>query len=616
MVREAVHFFLPPPSIAPAQRPHRHQRHATMSTHHSRADMELIDGLSTRVLTDFRDYMFTKPYITANSHVFLDNSWISIPALQSFLEARDRGDFERDTILISSSLEPFPALASRVKRESGASDASLMDLTVKSEPVPIPLPIRTRSRTEGGREVIELFSDSDEDDKAPNKLAPGMRNSDDGVRSSSPELDISDSDDLDGGALQKSDTLWLDPMCRRCDARTHVERMEYLTELPSMWPVPRVATAYVVDLSDPTFNLVDNAGNLIPVDGLVKRQDNDSWHGNSGSGDPTVDVTFVPGEAPILCRRSRNDCKGCHACSAVDPALLDITRYELDVTSRDAIFDAQRETRRNEGETPEQRATAFIDRVKSTPCSAKHSDGKPCGGKPKLRLKAEGMSRGHRYWIACDGWTPEFKESHRTHSIPDNVDEQLLIKLFANKPLANDNSVDTNPCSRIVHPHIGGKLRYCRHPHIINGQAVAQCPIQHRKCPSKRTFYIPVDLTIRKVLVFHPKSVPHNHPIPPLLKLSHESKSRYRKCVKAVGFVGSTVAKVDNAPSTRLILDGQKPGQFAPALQGKRIKRDIIREEKKTAYPTGLGVTGKSAYQLYREDLEKPIDERTRRMGA
>ncbi|KAJ6619092.1 hypothetical protein B0H10DRAFT_2371246 [Mycena sp. CBHHK59/15] len=319
MVREAVHFFLPPPSIAPAQRPHRHQRRATMSTHHSRADMELIDGLSTRVLTDFRDYMFTKPYITANSHVFLDNSWISILALQSFLEARDRGDFERDTILISLSLEPFPALASRVKRECGASDASLMDLTVKSEPVPIPLPIRTRSRTVGGREIVELFSDSDEDDKAPNKLdvtislqAPGMRNSDDGVRSSSPELDISDSDDLDGGALQKSDTLWLDPhvssMVRvistsfTSDAHTHVERMEYLTELPSMWPVPRVATAYVVDLSDPKFNLVDNAGNLIPVDGLVKRQDNDSLHGNSGSGDPTVDVTFVPSEAPILCR--------------------------------------------------------------------------------------------------------------------------------------------------------------------------------------------------------------------------------------------------------------------------------------------------------------------------
>ncbi|KAJ6614357.1 hypothetical protein B0H10DRAFT_2436006 [Mycena sp. CBHHK59/15] len=589
MGRKAVLFFsssyyLPPPLLLPVP---RHRRRATMSTDHSSADMEFIDRLPTRVLKDFRDYMFTKSYISANPHVFLDTAWINISALQSFLEARDRGDFERDTILIPSSSPEPPATL--IKREFGASDVSSMDLTVKSEPTSVPLPFRTRSLTEGDREVIELLSDSDEDDEAPKKPAPETQHGAGDARSSSPELDQSDSDDFDGGALQKSDTVWLDPhvssmvrivnMSFTSDARTHVERMEYLTEIPSVWPIPRVSTAYVVDLSDPKFNLVDNTVNLIPVDGLVKRQDNDSWHGNSGSGNNTVDVTFGP----------------------VDPALLDVTRYELDVASRDATFAAQRETRRKEGETPEQRATAFFDRVKSTPCSAKHSDGTRCGGKPMLRTKAEGKSQGHRYWVACDGWTPSFKESHRTHTIPVNVDEELLVKLFANKPLANDDSVDTHPCSRIVHPHIGGKLKYCRHPHIINGQAVSQCPIRHRKCFSKHSFYIPVDPTIRKVLIFHPKSVPHNHPIPPLLKLSHESQSKYRKCVKAVGFVGSTVAKVDNGTSFM-------PGQFAPALQGKRVKRDIIREEKKKAYPAGLGVTG--AYQLYREDLEKPLDER------
>jgi hypothetical protein len=46
--------------------------------------------------------------------------------------------------------------------------------------------------------------------------------------------------------------------------------------------------------------------------------------------------------------------------------------------------------------------------------------------------------------------------------IPDNVHDSHLIKLFAGKPLANDNSVDTKPCSRIVHPHVGGKLKYYR----------------------------------------------------------------------------------------------------------------------------------------------------------
>ncbi|KAF7371564.1 hypothetical protein MVEN_00011700 [Mycena venus] len=211
------------------------------------------------------------------------------------------------------------------------------------------------------------------------------------------------------------------------DARTSVEQIEYLSELPTLWPVPRVRTAFVLDLSDPKFNILDENGSFIPVDVLVSGQDNDSWKGSSGAADPTVD----------------------------------------------------------------------------------------------------GKSRGHLYWIACDGWTPHFNESHRTHSIPDNVDEGL-IKLFDGKPLADDDSADTNECSRIVHPHTGG------HPHNIKGKAVAQCPIVHRACKCKRTYYVLVDRTIRK-LIFHPNGLPHNHPILPPLKPGHDAKSKYRQCRKYPG---------------------------------------------------------------------------------
>lgn len=48
--------------------------------------------------------------------------------------------------------------------------------------------------------------------------------------------------------------------------------MEYLSEIPSVLPVPRVATAYIIDLSHSKFNLLDNNSKLIPVDGLIKRQ--------------------------------------------------------------------------------------------------------------------------------------------------------------------------------------------------------------------------------------------------------------------------------------------------------------------------------------------------------
>ncbi|KAJ6550772.1 hypothetical protein DFH09DRAFT_1086398 [Mycena vulgaris] len=529
--------------------------------------------------------------------LFLGTGWINIPALWSFLEARDRDDSERNTIVISSSPEPPPPLYSRGKRESAATN-----LALKSEPGSAPLPFRTRSRTEGGREVTELLSDSEEEGPAISL----MQNADRDVRSRAPDLSDADSDTR--GALQESDTVWLDSHVSSMvgvfrasftsDARTYVDHMEYLTEIPSVLPVP---TAYVFDLSAAKFNLVDST-HLIPVDGLVKSKVNDSWTGNSGTGDPAVDVTFVLGEPKMACRRSRTNCKGCHVCSAVDPVLMEGDQYELSVTSWDAIFDAQRETRTTEGETPDQRATAYfpyrhhvlqriatVGFVAADPSSKRSHRGRAVG----IIISSHVMV-GH--------WNLQSPIS--THVIPDNVDETLLEKLFANKPLANDKSVDTKPCSRIVHPHIGGKLRFC-------GEVT------------------PTSSMVALLLIvlsppFHPEGVAHNHPIPPL-KLSYGSNQTYRECAAAVGLIGSTVAKVDNginffdssilsptdnpaASSTQLLLHGQIPGQFTPALQESRLKRDIIREEKKKIYPAGLGIPGAS--QLYHKDLTKPIDER------
>jgi hypothetical protein len=58
------------------------------------------------------------------------------------------------------------------------------------------------------------------------------------------------------------------------DSRTHIERLEYLSEIPARFPVPRVPTAFVVDLCDPKFNLLDDDGNLFGVDVLVSGQVN------------------------------------------------------------------------------------------------------------------------------------------------------------------------------------------------------------------------------------------------------------------------------------------------------------------------------------------------------
>lgn len=93
------------------------------------------------------------------------------------------------------------------------------------------------------------------------------------------------------------------------------------------------------------------------------------------------------------------------------------------------------------------------------------------------------------------------------------------------------------------------------HPHIIEGRGVAKARIIKHDCPSKVTYYVPIDASIRRMLILHPKQIPHSHVVAPPLKLTLGPKGLYRKAVRAAqagGLVAATVAKVDNcklAPS-------------------------------------------------------------------
>ncbi|KAJ7588689.1 hypothetical protein C8J56DRAFT_785048, partial [Mycena floridula] len=103
----------------------------------------------------------------------------------------------------------------------------------------------------------------------------------------------------------------------------------------------------------------------------------------------------------------------------------------------------------------------------------------------------------------------------------------------------------------------------------------------------------------------------HNHPIPMKAKAPIETKQKYRECIQAAGVTGSTVLKVDNVTSTRLILDGKTPSEFDSTLLNNRIKSDLLAAEKKLKYPSGMGLPGMcSILNLYMEDRDKPQDER------
>ncbi|KAF7344306.1 hypothetical protein MVEN_01722200 [Mycena venus] len=81
--------------------------------------------------------------------------------------------------------------------------------------------------------------------------------------------------------LQESDLQWLDrnlssrvfigPL--QVTAEVVVQRVEYLTDLQSLYPIPETPTAFVVDLQDPKFNIFKKG----TPDALIKNKDNDSW---------------------------------------------------------------------------------------------------------------------------------------------------------------------------------------------------------------------------------------------------------------------------------------------------------------------------------------------------
>ncbi|KAJ7464247.1 hypothetical protein B0H11DRAFT_1870607 [Mycena galericulata] len=622
---------------------------------HTAADQDFLDRLPGRQLIEFRNYIYTPAYILSNAGRFLNNEWIDIPALRDFL-ARNVPDAGHDA---SSARLSSPSASIPIKIETSERPASWKpDISVKAEPRPMMIPppntsasIKIRTLYEGGREVLELQSDSEVEDSDIEEVSGELTRA--VSRSSSiptpcDQIDVdgydgdlhatslgpadeigTDSDDElsssgsvtsgvgdSGDELLESDTVWPDTIksyvrignYEITQKLKNVKRIEYINELPSIYPQFRERTVIVVDLSASKFNIENKATDqLYTIDYLIRNADNDSYisHG-SGAGSSTALVTFVPGEEAIECRRASGRCKGAFACEYIDPSLLNVVRYELDPTSRNAVLSAQADTRRSDGTTPEQNAAIFKEVVSNAKCTAVDSNGHQCKGAPMMKPKPAGQSRGHQYFIACSGWTPNFKENHRTHSIPDYVDENLLAKAFAGQRLSTDDDKDTAPCSRLVPPSTGRKRRFCPHAHIVNGKQV-QAEIRQFPCSATRSIYVPTDPSIRKALIVQ-NNTGHNHPMPTLVKASLATKQVYRECVESSGTVGATVAKVDNAPSTKLILKGKTPALFSPALSSKRVKRDLVREVKAKKYPYGLGLTG--AFHMYMNHLTKPLPER------
>ncbi|KAJ7785060.1 hypothetical protein DFH07DRAFT_1054504 [Mycena maculata] len=463
---------------------------AGRASKHTPADQGFLDGLTTRQLMDFRDYIFSPLYISSNAGKFLDHEWIDIPILkESELQylARTLGP-DRSTT------RPSPSDPIRIKIEAPSAFPS----AVKTEPwaarlPPAPGDIRLRTLNEGGVEVFELLSDSEPEPSDHNSdlevltaLQPTSRSSSaipdhsdahadeqfDPTPSKEPSalsnaVSISNEQDHDGDfkkcydppKLTESHTLWQDDLTSfwrvgkyRLTQKVTVDCVEYLSIPASIYPIPREPTAFVVDLSDEKYNLEDpTTHELYTIDHIIRNADNDSWDSGSGGHKSKAYVRFAPGEKAIECRCARSTCKGAHACERIDPELRHAVRFELDPASRDRVIAASVDTRRNEATTPEQHVALFMKIIRDGKCLAINSKGDKCEGAPIMLAKPKGTTRDHQYFIGCSGRTPKFQKHHRVLSIPDYVRENLLVKALAGQQLMDDPEKDTNLCSGDKH---------------------------------------------------------------------------------------------------------------------------------------------------------------------
>ena len=171
------------------------------------------------------------------------------------------------------------------------------------------------------------------------------------------------------------------------------------------------------------------------------------------------------------------------------------------------------------------------------------------------------IKNGKKHFIACTGWSSDWRKDHMSWSIPDSVKEDDLQLLFAGKPLPGFEK--PLRCSRIVPAHVGGRVKNCstfsrsrvsyiwtencylcaEYPHTGDGK---QALLIRHECPASKTIWVPIDESIRKaVIVFNPDN-PHNHPILPSSKASAMTRDSYKQCITAAGLVGSTVKTIDN----------------------------------------------------------------------
>ncbi|KAJ7467283.1 hypothetical protein B0H11DRAFT_2284421 [Mycena galericulata] len=275
-----------------------------------------------------------------------------------------------------------------------------------------------------------------------------------------------------------------------------VSRIERVHGIPSQFPVPRVATAYLVDFSSSRDDYQDDDGKTFNLDKILKDKDCHSWDGTPGeratNRAPRVDGQLFAGIGhfpSVQCRRSRQTCQGIHYCESIDASLINVERYELDPHARDAVNNAQIMQRLNQGSQIQDKAICHSNTVKGMKCTAKNASGGACGG-----YQIQELPSGRKYYFACSNRSSSWT-NHSGIQIPPDVDEDLCIRAFRGESITDGALDSTDPtgesCSRIIGSGSGKKGKsQCPFPHTKDGKSYV-APMCKLSCQAAITFLIP-----------------------------------------------------------------------------------------------------------------------------
>jgi hypothetical protein len=191
-----------------------------------------------------------------------------VSQLKAFIRAK--GNSPDTAFLITSSpppsAPPSPRINPiRVKKESNLPELATRNARTKTEPDDTPVilvnaslaQLRTRVIRENDQDVVEILSSDEESETESGVLDVEQRDL---------ILDVTDWQDP---AVQSN--VLVNGVRTRVTRQQYVQRVETLTCIPSLWPVPRIPTAYIVDLRDPKYNIIEN-GNPVTADALIKNK--------------------------------------------------------------------------------------------------------------------------------------------------------------------------------------------------------------------------------------------------------------------------------------------------------------------------------------------------------